>query len=182
MGAVKGRESLVCFFPKKHAPPTPGDYPLSHHATHPRVRAVCTTTTTTHASHVTSTRCCTRKPPPTPNPRRSNATTKRVCKPCIVRWCPLALHVRCGRRCTDKGGAPASRRRCASATCTLTVAVATALARLTRDAALAECCRAYHASCDVYERAARDHARLMDELMLEAARLDALRRASDEAC
>lgn len=65
---------------------------------------------------------------------------------------------------------------------TLTVAVATALARLTRDAALAECCRAYHASCDVYQRAVCGHARLMDELMLEAARLDALRRASDEAC
>jgi hypothetical protein len=65
---------------------------------------------------------------------------------------------------------------------TLTVAVATALARLTRDAALAECCRAYHASCEVYQRAVCGHARLMDELMLEAARLDTRRRASDEAC
>ena len=65
---------------------------------------------------------------------------------------------------------------------TLTVAVATALARLTRDAALAECCRAYHASRDVYQRAVYGHARLMDELMLEAARLDTRRRASDEAC
>lgn len=65
---------------------------------------------------------------------------------------------------------------------TLTVAVATALTRLTRDAALAECCRAYHASRDVYQRAVYGHARLMDELMLEAARLDTRRRASDEAC
>lgn len=60
---------------------------------------------------------------------------------------------------------------------TLSVAVTTALARLTRDAALAECCRAYQASCDVYERAVHDHARLMDELVFEAARFDALRRA-----
>ena len=65
---------------------------------------------------------------------------------------------------------------------TLTVAVTTALARLTHDAALAECCRAYQASCDVYERAVHNHARLMDELVLEAARFDALQRASDEAC
>ena len=65
---------------------------------------------------------------------------------------------------------------------TMMVAVTTALSQLTRDTALAEYYRAYNKSCDVYERVNRDHTRLMDELMFEAARLDALQRTSDEAC
>ena len=65
---------------------------------------------------------------------------------------------------------------------TLMVAVTTALAQLARDAALAEYYHAYITSCDVYERMNRDHTRMMDELMLEAALLDARQRAPDEAC